>query len=133
MKDPFLINRAYFFSKKLDLDIMNQGTLLLIGENNFRAFSKAKQHTSLCCVNSANWIKSKNMLLFSIEADRFVYNMVRCIVGTLIDLGLKKINLKDFSKIISSYNRSKSGYSVPAHGLYLMNVKYPKHYNIEKV
>jgi len=71
------------------------------------------------------------MLIFSIEADRFLYNMVRCIVGTLIDLGVRKINLTEFKSIIKSKNRSRSGFSVPASGLYLLNIKYPKKFNIE--
>ena len=57
--------------------------------------------------------------------------MVRCIVGTLIDLGVKKINLEELDSIIKSKNRSQSGYSVPASGLYLLDIKYPKKYSIE--
>ena len=66
------------------------------------------------------------MLIFSIESDRFLYNMVRCIVGTLIDVGLGKISLDTFFHIMKSHDRSKSGSSVSASGLYLMDVKYPK-------
>ena len=73
------------------------------------------------------------MLIFSIQSDRFLHNMVRCIVGTLINLGLKKINLEEFSKIIISKNRSESGYSVPACGLYLLDVQYPKKFKIESI
>ena len=73
------------------------------------------------------------MLIFSIEANRFLYNMVRCIVGTLIDLGCYKINLHDFNEIMTNRNRSTAGFSAPAHSLYLMNIKYPKKYNIEVI
>ncbi len=132
-KDPFLINRSYFLSKKLDVELMNKGAEILLGEHDFSSFTKSKKDNHMCLVKSANWIKSKNMLIFSIEANRFLYNMVRCIVGTLIDLGCYKINLHDFNEIITNRNRSKAGFSVPAHGLYLMNIKYPKKYNIEVI
>ena len=125
-KDPFLINRSYFFSKKIDLKSMNEAASLLIGKNNFSAFSKVNSDNPICVVKSAYWMKSKNMLIFSIESDRFLYNMVRCIVGTLIDVGLKKISINTFSNIMRSCDRSQAGVSVPASGLYLIDVKYPK-------
>ena len=86
-KDPFLINRSYYFSKDLDVELMNHGAKLLIGEHNFSSFSKSKADNNNCIVTSAYWIKSKDMLIFSIESNRFLYNMVRCLVGTLMDLG----------------------------------------------
>jgi tRNA pseudouridine38-40 synthase len=125
-KDPFLINRSYFFFKKIDMVAMNEAASLLIGKNNFSAFSKLHSDNPICCVKSAHWIKSKNMLVFAIESDRFLYNMVRCIVGTLMDVGLGKTSITTFSHIMSSYERSRAGVSVPASGLYLMDVKYPK-------
>ncbi len=130
-KDPFLIDRAYFFYQDLDLKLMNIGSEILIGKKDFSSFSKSKLENNICTVKAAKWYKSRNMLIFSIEADRFLHNMVRCIVGTLIKLGLKKISLEDFSKIINSKNRSKSGYSVPACGLYLVDIYYPEKFSIE--
>ena len=105
---------------------MNQGAALLIGENNFNTFSKSNTDNSTCLVSLAQWEKKKQIIVFSIESDRFLYNMVRCIVGTLIDLGLEKINLNQFISIISSGDRKKAGMSVPAQGLYLVNITYPK-------
>lgn len=130
-KDPFIINKAYFFLKHLNLDIMNQGAALLIGENNFKAFSKSNMDNSICLVSSAKWEKKEQTIIFSIESDRFLYNMVRCIVGTLIDLGLEKISLSQFASIMSSGDRKQAGMSVPAQGLYLVNIKYPKKYSLE--
>jgi len=63
--------------------------------------------------------------VFRISADRFLRNMVRAIVGTLINVGQHKITLSDFEEIIQSKNRSKAGFSVPAHGLYLTDIQYP--------
>ena len=131
VKNPFLINRAYFFFKSLNLDLMNKGAELLIGENNFNAFSKSNMDNSICLVSSAKWEKKQKTIVFSIESDRFLYNMVRCIVGTLIDLGLEKINLNQFISIVHSGDRKKAGMSVPAQGLYLVNIIYPKNYSLE--
>ena len=131
VKDPFLINRAYFFFKNLNLDLMNQGASLLIGEKSFQAFSKSNLDNSNCLVSEAKWRKNNQIILFSIESDRFLYNMVRCIVGTLIDLGLEKIDLNQFASIMQSGNRQNAGMSVPAQGLYLVNIRYPKKYSLE--
>ncbi len=132
-KNPFLINRAYFFYKNLNLEIMNKGANMLVGEKNYISFSKSQPINPICNIKSAFWFKSKNMLVFSIEADRFLHNMVRCIVGTLINLGLQKIDLDDLQMIINSNERSKAGYSAPAEGLYLMSVQYPKKFQIESI
>ena len=125
-KDPFLINRAYPFFKELDLELMNSAAHILLGKKNCSAFSKSKNKNNICDIKSAYWFKSKDMLIFSIESNRFLYNMVRCIVGTLIDVGLRKINLEEFSSILESENRTNAGFSVPACGLYLVEIKYPK-------
>lgn len=131
LKDPFLISRSYQFFKSLDIQKMNEGAKLLIGTHDFRYFSKTKYDNSFCEVNSAVWIKSKGMLIFSINANRFLHNMVRAIVGALIDLGLSKITIDNFISILNGQNNCKFIRSVPACGLYLMNVDYPKKYNIE--
>jgi len=132
-KDPFLIDRSYYFFKQLNIELMNKGAKILIGKQDFSCFSKSKSENNICDIQSANWFKSKNMLIFQIEADRFLYNMVRCIVGTLINLGLEKIQLDEISQIIYSKNRSSAGSSVPACGLYLLNVQYPKKFNLESI
>jgi len=132
-KDPFLINRSYYLSQEIDFELMNHGAKMLLGEHDFSSFSKSKTDNNNCIVKSANWITSKNMLIFSIEANRFLYNMVRCVVGTLIDLGHHKIDIDDFTEIMTSRQRCRAGYSVPAYGLYLMDMKYPKKYNIEVI
>ena len=129
-KDPFLINRSYFFFNKIDITSMNEAAALLVGEHNFSAFSKLNSDNPICVVKSAHWIKSKNMLFFSIESDRFLYNMVRCVVGTLVDVGLGKISIDTFSEIMDSHDRSQAGASAPASGLYLIDVKYPKLFNL---
>ena len=133
VKDPFLINRSYFYFHALDLNLMNESAQMLVGTHDFGAFSKSKAENSTCSVKSAVWVQSKNMLIFSIKADRFLHNMVRCIVGTLVKVGLHTISLDDFSQVLFDGSRSKLAYSVPASGLYLMNVKYPKSFNCESI
>jgi tRNA pseudouridine38-40 synthase len=92
----------------------------------FECFSKTNTdvNTFNCKIYHANWIKNHDKLVFTISADRFLRNMVRAIVGTMINIGSGKINVEDLKSIIESKNRSKAGFSVPAHGLYLTQIDY---------
>jgi len=95
---------------------------------NFKCFSKSKTNvkTYTCTITEAMWKKIDGTLVFTISANRFLRNMVRAIVGTLIEIGEYKLSLEDLVQIIKSEDRSKAGYSVPAHGLYLTAVHYPE-------
>ena len=128
-KNPFLQKRSYQFAKPLDLDLMNQAAKILIDHEDFKCFSKSKTDvkTYICDIQHAHWQQDGSELFFFIQANRFLRNMVRAIVGTLIEVGLKKISISDFEAILASRDRSQAGYSVPAHGLYLEKVNYPKH------
>ncbi len=127
-KDPFLIESSYYFPHKLNLDLMNKACELLYQFTDFTSFSKLHTDvkTNNCTIKSAFWTQQDYKLIFEIKADRFLRNMVRAIVGTLIDVGKNKISLNDFIEIIESKNRSLAGVSVPAHGLYLSNIEYSK-------
>ena len=127
-KDPFYINKAFYFFKDLDLDLMNKASQLLLLEKDFTSFSKLHTQTKTndCTLSEAIWHKKNHFLIFNIKADRFLRNMVRSIVGTLIEVGLKKITIDDFKIIIASKDRKNAGFSVPACGLYLKSVEYPK-------
>tara|TARA_B100000945_G_scaffold321207_1_gene334450 strand:+ start:1195 stop:1953 length:759 start_codon:yes stop_codon:yes gene_type:complete len=133
-KDPFLIQKTHLFLKSLDIDLFNFGSQYLIGKKDFSSFCKSKVdlQNKYCNVMEATCFKSKNMYIFRIKANRFLHNMVRSIVGTLLDFSCKKINQKDLEKIIKDKDRKKAGASVPAQGLYLMNVEYPKNSFSEK-
>jgi tRNA pseudouridine38-40 synthase len=126
-KDPFLISACYLFPHKLNIDLMNQGGNLLHTIQDFASFSKTgtQVSTNICYVTRAEWIEHGNQLTFTITADRFLRNMVRAIVGTMIDLGRGKITMTDFIRIIESKNRGNAGTSVPAKGLYLDDIRYP--------
>ncbi|MCD4663990.1 MAG: tRNA pseudouridine(38-40) synthase TruA [Bacteroidales bacterium] len=126
-KDPFNQEFSWYVYGDLNMEKMNEGANALLEYNDFTSFSKSKTQVSnnLCTIQFAKWDYENNMLIFSITANRFLRNMVRAIVGTLIDLGKEKISLNDFRQIIENKNRSNAGYSVPARGLFLTEVKYP--------
>ncbi|WP_081209581.1 tRNA pseudouridine(38-40) synthase TruA [Salegentibacter sediminis] len=127
-KDPFLIDRAYFIKKCLDVDKMNQAAEILKTYTNFKCFSKSRTDvkTYNCKIEEARWEWDGDILKFSITANRFLRNMVRAIVGSLIEIGLGKTSVESLHEIIKSEDRSKAGTSVPARALYLTKITYPK-------
>ncbi|TRX37277.1 tRNA pseudouridine(38-40) synthase TruA [Flavobacterium sp. ZT3R18] len=126
IKDAFLQEQSWYFHQKLDLDLMNEAAKSLLNHTDFQCFSKVNTdvNTFDCSIFEAYWKYENNKLIFTISANRFLRNMVRSIVGTLINIGLHKITLADFETIIESKNRDKAGFSVPAHGLYLTKIEY---------
>ena len=126
IKNPFLQELSWYVNQKLDVDLMNEAAQLLLKHTDFQCFSKVNTdvNTFDCTIFEAFWKQEKGKLIFTISANRFLRNMVRAIVGTLINIGLRKITLEDFENIIASKNREKAGFSVPAHGLYLTNIYY---------
>jgi tRNA pseudouridine38-40 synthase len=127
VKDPFLQAFSYYYHGPLAVDPMNEAAGLLIKATDFKSFSKVNTDvkTFTCDVMEALWKKDGTHLVFSIKADRFLRNMVRAIVGTLLEVGKGNLTVADFSTIIDSRDRSKAGMSAPAHGLTLANIKYP--------
>lgn len=127
-KDPFIEGFSYYIKKKIDVEVMNQAAKRLLGRHDFKCFSKVKTEvkTYYCTIEHAFWKEKGDRLVFSIKADRFLRNMVRAIVGTLLDLGVQKITMKEFEEILSSRNRSRAGKSVDAKGLFLTKIEYPK-------
>jgi tRNA pseudouridine38-40 synthase len=126
-KDAFENEGSWYYFHPLDVDRMNDAATLLLNFTDFKCFSKT--HTDVntfnCDIKEAFWVQHGTRLVFTISADRFLRNMVRAIVGTLVNVGLNKITVDDFSNIIKSRDRNKAGLSVPAHGLYLTKVVYP--------
>ena len=127
-KDVFNINRSYYVKNTLDIDLMNEACEILMKHSNFKCFSKSKTDvkTYNCDLLYAKWKIYDSQFIFTIKANRFLRNMVRAIVGTMIQIGLKKITLKNFEEIIISQDRTKAGPSAPAHALYLTNIFYAK-------
>lgn len=132
-KNAFAENLAWYFTRRLDISAMNNGARLFLHQNDFGAFCKTGSDikNTLCTVTKAEWKNHEHRLVFTIGANRFLRNMVRAAVGTLLELGLGKITIADLKSILDSGNRSEAGQSVPAHGLYLTAVHYPEHYNIQ--
>jgi tRNA pseudouridine38-40 synthase len=126
-KDPFLDNISWFLPKKLDIDLMNHAGEMLKEYEDFTSFSKfnEKRKTNLCSIQYARWHMEDHRLIFMITANRFLHDMVRAIVGTMVDLGQHKITLDDFRNIIEKKDRCSAGESVPAKGLFLTRVEYP--------
>ncbi|KAF2516997.1 tRNA pseudouridine(38-40) synthase TruA [Flavobacterium foetidum] len=126
VKNPFLQELSWYVTQKLDVVLMNEAAQILLKHTDFQCFSKVNTdvNTFDCTIFEAFWKEENNKLIFTISANRFLRNMVRSIVGTLINIGLHKITLNDFENIIASKNREKAGFSVPAHGLYLTDIYY---------
>ena len=125
-KDPFLEDQSWYCRHLLDINLMNQAAKLLLHHTDFQCFSKVNTdvNTFNCKITQAQWQQKDHKLIFTISADRFLRNMVRAIVGTLINVGLKKIDKEEFEAILYSKDRSEAGFSVPAHGLYLTDIQY---------
>lgn len=127
-KDPFLKDMAYYIKKQPDLEAMNKAAQLLLQYEDFKCFSKSNSdvRTYRCQIKEAFWVQKGNQLIFTISADRFLRNMVRAIVGTLLEVGKGSLSFEDVKAIIKSRDRQKAGVSVPAKGLYLTRVLYPE-------
>jgi len=128
IKSPFENELHYCFYQSLHLEQMQLASQLLLEYEDFECFSKSNTDvkTYLCKISQAQWEKTKKGYIFTITANRFLRNMVRAIVGTLIEIGLEKKTVEDLHNIIRSKNRSLAGYSVPAQGLFLTQIEYPK-------
>lgn len=126
-KDAFENEGSWYHFQPLDVVKMNEAAQILLEYTDFKCFSKTNTdvRTFDCKISHALWEQHGNRIVFTITADRFLRNMVRAIVGTLVNVGIGKSSVKDVRTIIESRNRGFAGASVPAHGLYLTKVIYP--------
>ncbi len=127
-KNPFLFNNSLYVFGDINFEAMNKAAEYLLITEDFTSFSKVNTQTftNNCSVTFAQWIKLNNdEYVFKISANRFLRNMVRAIVGTLLEVGKGKITIEEFKTIIHSKNRSQAGISAPGHALYLTDIKYP--------
>lgn len=135
-KSPFDYSQTWLYTNHLDFEKMNEAASILLDVEDFTSFAKlhTDTKTNICHVKKACWLPSENgdqhSHFFEITADRFLRNMVRAVVGTLIDVGRGKTDIESFRQIILDKNRCSAGTSMPAHALFLWNVKYP-YYNPE--
>lgn len=139
-KSPFLYPYSWHSPSTLDVERMNEAASILLGVKDFSSFAKlhSDAKTNICDVKEAIWEPIHDAecndtcvsppvdgIVFTISADRFLRNMVRAIVGTLVDVGRGKLDINGFRKIIEMKNRCSAGTSMPAEALFLWNVKYP--------
>ncbi len=127
-KDPFRHDTVYKISKLPDFDLMNRAAQILLQTTDFTSFSKLHTDvkTNNCCVTHAEWKFENNFWIFSISADRFLRNMVRAIVGTLLEVGRGKLSIDAFREVIELKDRGEAGTSVPGHALFLVDIIYPE-------
>lgn len=127
-KDVFSVDHVLYVKQALDVDKMKEASKILFQYKDFQCFSKSKTDvkTYHCDIMKAEWFYKDDELHFEIKANRFLRNMVRAIVGTMINIGLGKVDVDELHDIIKSKNRSEAGFSVPAHGLYLTKIEYPE-------
>ena len=127
-KNPFSYDFTHCIHHQPNIELMNAAANLLLIYKDFQCFSRSNTDvkTYNCDVKEAYWKFENSQLIFTIKADRFLRNMVRAIVGTLLDVGFEKTSILKFHEILKSKDRSKAGSSAPAKGLYLTKVLYPE-------
>ncbi len=128
VKDPFISDRAWLLFYPLDLEMMNEASQLLTAHTDFASFCRlhGSNRTTICHVSHARWHVEPGRLIFTITANRFLRNMVRALVGTLIPVGRGKISPNEFEALIEGRDRSLAGQSAPPHGLALTAIEYPR-------
>ncbi len=126
-KNPFKTEISYQYLKPLDVRKMNEAAKLLFDYKDFTSFSRLHTDvkTNNCKIMQAEWSLDQKYLVFVIKADRFLRNMVRAVVGTLLEVGKGKLTIDQFRQIIEKKDRSSAGASVPAQGLFLVDIEYP--------
>ncbi|WP_460946225.1 tRNA pseudouridine(38-40) synthase TruA [Spirosoma daeguense] len=127
-KDAFQNGLTYHFRPHLNHDVMNEACGVLLRYTDFQSFSKARANVNHfhCRLDFANWERiNDDSLTFHIKANRFLWGMVRTIVGTLLEIGQGRMSLDQFERIILARDRNAAGRAAPANGLYLVEVSYP--------
>lgn len=126
-KSPFTRGLSWQLPRPLDYDAMNEAASILPDTSDFTSFAKlhSDAKTNICAVTEAFWTPTEEGAFFQITANRFLRNMVRAVVGTLVEVGRGRMNLEEFREVVAARDRCAAGESVPAHGLYLWDVVYP--------
>lgn len=132
-KNPFMNGLSWMYSGNLDVGKMQMAAQQLFNYTDFTSFSKvgSDNKTNNCTIYFAEWSQRDDLLIFTIKANRFLRNMVRAIVGTLVEVGRGKITPEEFSAIIEAKDRGIAGTSAPAEGLYLTEVEYSEEMHIK--
>jgi len=127
LKSPFNTGFVTYISEKVNVNSMNECCKMIKGKHDFTSFSKT--HTDVnhffCEILDAKWVKKDEQIIFRVKANRFLRNMIRELVGTMVLAGKEKISLSDFEKIMLSKDRTNAGPSAKAQGLFLTKISYP--------
>lgn len=125
-KDPFDRFHSYYYTKELDLEAMNRASNELLKYKDFTSFSKVNTDTKTndCTITEAFWQIEGTKIKFTVTANRFLRNMVRAIVGTMLEVGERKLSIDEFKQVIEAKDRGRAGKSVPGHGLFLAKIEY---------
>lgn len=125
-KDPFVNDRAYYYPYNLDIQKLQAAAEVLKNYQDFTSFSKKNTQvkTFICNILKSEWVLQNNLIIYNVEANRFLRGMVRGLVGTMLKVGTGKISLSDFCNIIESKDCTKADFSVPPQGLFLLKVLY---------
>jgi len=126
VRSPIVRRYAWYIKYQLNFDALKEAARLLIGRHDFRSFCVAKSGVdgTECVVYSSNWKRQKELLKYDVEADRFLHNMVRIMVGTMVEIGRGKRSAADLVEMLGAGDRRRAGPTAPAHGLFLTEVNY---------
>ena len=132
-KNPFKLQFTYHCHRAIDVEKMNEAAALLLQNEDFTSFSKVHTQVNnfICHVTEAHWDCVEDELIFTVTANRFLRNMVRALVGTLLEVGFGKLSVEDFQDIINQKDRCAAKTSVPANALFLTEVRYAQTMNVE--
>ena len=127
-KDPYRAGISWLYERELDLKTMQEAAKRLFHHNDFASFARSNTQvkTTICNIEQASWTQKDHIITFAVKADRFLRNMVRAMVGTMIDVGLGKHTPDGFEQIMLARDRRKAGKSAPACGLHLTGIEYPR-------
>jgi tRNA pseudouridine38-40 synthase len=125
-KDPFIQDTAFYYPYKLDINKLNEAAMEITKYDDFTAFSKRNTQVKnfLCKIEKSDWYVEENKIIYNVIANRFLRGMVKGLVGTMLRVGINKISIKDFIDIIEKKDCSRSDFSPPSHGLFLVSVKH---------
>lgn len=126
-KDPFLRDRAFYYPYKINIDKLQEAALVVKEYQDFTSFSKRNTQvkTFICQIQQSGWVYENGCLIYTIKANRFLRGMVRALTATMLKVGRGTIDLQEFRRIIEAKDCTQASFAVPAHGLFLMEVKYP--------
>ena len=129
-KNPFLVDKAFYFPYKLDFELMQEAAIMIRGYSDFTSFSKRNTQVKsfVCEIFESRWVIEDDCLVYQVKANRFLRGMVRALTATMLKLGRRKTDLIAFRTILEAKDCTLANFAVPAHGLFLVNVEFPVNY-----